>query len=265
MKITLNEKPLKVPKGTKVASLIAEHKPGADVIVRNGFPCKEETVLHDGDQIVLFKRGERPCDDELWALMCARHTPGVANKLKKATVGVAGLGGLGSNIAIALARVGVGHLVLIDYDVVEPTNINRQQYFLAQLGLPKTEAIKQTIEAITPFTKITLHTLKLTEENIVELFSECDVVTEAFDGADQKVMLIETLQSEKPELPIVAASGMAGLAPANLIETKKMGNLYICGDFTSEAKPSHGLMAPRVGVCAHHQANQIVRLLLGME
>ena len=150
MKITLNEKPLKVPKGTKVAFLIAKHKPGADVIVRNGFPCKEETTLLEGDQIVLFKRGERPTDDELWALMCARHTPGLANKLKKAKVGIAGLGGLGSNIALALARIGVGHLVLVDYDVVEPTNINRQQYLLAQLGLAKTEAIKETIEAITP-------------------------------------------------------------------------------------------------------------------
>ena len=254
-----------MPSGTTVASLIEKHHPGADVIVRNGFPCSIDTQVADGDEIVLFTRGEKPTDDELWALMCARHTPGVAQKLHKATVGIAGLGGLGSNIAISLARIGVGHLILVDYDVVEPTNINRQQYFLDQLGLPKTEAIKATIKRITPFTKVTAHNLKITEDNALELFQSCDAVAEAFDSAEQKIMLIETLQSECPQIPLVAASGMAGTDPANLIKTKKMGNLYICGDFTSEAKPGSGLMAPRVAVCANHQANQIVRLLVGID
>jgi len=264
MKVTLNERSLDLPDGATVADVVRDHRPTADVLVRNGFPTDLATVLVDGDRLALFERGGRPSDDELWALLCARHTPGVAERLRRGTVGVAGLGGLGSHVAVALARAGVGTLVLVDFDVVEPTNINRQHFYLDQLGQPKVEALRATIGRVTPFTRVVGHVRVVDESNALDLFSDCQVVVEAFDGAGQKVMLIETLQTGRPDLFVVAGSGMAGYGPANAITTTRHGTLYVCGDGTSAAGPGEGLMAPRVGVAAHHQANQALRLLLGL-
>ncbi len=74
--------------------------------------------------------------------MIARHTPNLHNKLKSGKVAVLGLGGLGSNIAISLSRVGVGEIILVDYDVVEPSNLNRQQYFVKHIGMKKNRGTK---------------------------------------------------------------------------------------------------------------------------
>jgi sulfur carrier protein ThiS adenylyltransferase len=136
VRILLNERPIDVPEGTRVADVAREHKPNADVFVLNGFPAPGTTVLRGEDHLVLIRKGEAPRPEELDALLSARHTPGVAERLRTACVAVAGLGGLGSNVALALCRVGVGRLLLCDFDVVEPSNLNRQQYFLDQIGRP---------------------------------------------------------------------------------------------------------------------------------
>jgi len=261
--VRLNERLLELPEGTTLAQLRAQEMPDADVAIRNGHPANDEDVLADGDCITLIQRGRTPSADELEALLVARHTPGVHEKMKTATVGVAGLGGLGSAVAIALARVGVGQLVLVDFDVVEPSNLNRQQYFIDQLGLPKVEALSQTLQRINPYVTLETKQLRLDENNAQATFAGCDVVVECFDDAEAKAMLARTLA---PHLPVVAASGVAGDEPADQIRTRKVAyNLYVVGDQTSAVEPGRGLMAPRVGVAAHHQANAVLRLLLGKE
>jgi sulfur carrier protein ThiS adenylyltransferase len=214
--------------------------------------------------VVLIRRGEQPPPEELDALMAARHSPGVHALLRQATVGIAGLGGLGSTCAIALARIGVGHLILADFDVVEPSNLNRQQFFVDQIGLLKTEALRQILERINPSVAIETHAVRLVPENIPEIFAQADVLVEAFDVAEQKAMLVETFLAARPGVPVVAASGLAGAESSNSIRTKRIGrSLYLVGDERTAAQPGLGLMAPRVGVAAHHQANAVLRLLLG--
>ena len=262
--ITVNEHTRVVERGMTLHTLRDTFQPEADVIVLNGFPTREDRVLEEGDQIALIQRGVIPTPEALESLLTARHTPGVHAVLKKATVGIAGLGGLGSSVAMALARSGIGHLVLADYDVVEPSNLNRQQYFVDQLGLLKTEALEQTLKRIHPGLRSTLHALRLDRQNIPSLFRGVDILVEAFDEAEEKAMLVEAACSARPPIPVVAGSGMAGYGPANLITTRQISKgLICCGDDINEAPPGPGLMAPRVGIVAHHQANAVLRFLLG--
>lgn len=201
--------------------------------------------------------------EQLRAQMNERQGAGVYECMSTSKVAIAGLGGLGSNIAVMLARIGVGELLLVDYDVVEPSNLNRQNYQVGQIGLPKTEALKVQLVAINPFIKVLTMRLRVTEENAVSLFKEYPVVCEAFDEAAEKAMLINKLLTELPEIKIVSGSGMAGLYPANLIQTKqRVKNLYVCGDGEHEYTKEDGIMAPRVMICAAHEANMIVNLLM---
>lgn len=265
MKIRVNEQQVEVGEGATVEEVRRRVKPDADVVIRNGFPAPGGALLREGDGLVLIRRGKHPDRQELESLLVARHTPGVHEKMKQGKVGVAGLGGLGSAVAVALARMGVGRLVLADFDVVEPSNLNRQQYFLEQVGRPKTEALAENLARINPFVGVSLHNLEITPQNAPSLFAGVHVVVEAFDRAEAKAMLIDTVLREMPGVPVVAASGLAGFGPADGIVTRRVAdNLYVVGDEVSEARPGEGLMAPRVGVAAHHQANAVVRLLLGV-
>lgn len=204
--------------------------------------------------------------EELEKIMMARHTPQVHEKFKKGKVAIAGLGGLGSNIAVMLARSGIGQMLLVDFDIVEPSNLKRQSYYISHLGMTKTVALQKQIAQINPFIRVAIKTMKVTEDNIVELFSGYDIICEAFDKAAAKAMLVNTALAKLPAIKIVASSGMAGYDSSNLIQTKKtIKNLYICGDFINEAKVGRGLLAPRVQICAGHQANMVLRLLLGIE
>ncbi len=185
-------------------------------------------------------------------------------KLKNASVAVAGLGGLGSNIAVMLARSGVGKLFLVDFDRVDVTNINRQAYFVSHIGMEKTTALREILEQINPYMNIETKTVKVTEDNAPELFGSYPIVCEAFDRPDQKAMLTGTLLSSCPGVTVVSGNGMAGYGDANDIRTeKKMHRLYVCGDLRSDTSEGMGLMAPRVAICAGHQANQVIRLILG--
>lgn len=264
MKIRVNEREAEVPGGSTVAQVRAQVKPAADVLIRNGFPSREEDILREGDALVLIRRGERPSPEELEAVLAARHTPGVHARVRTGRVGIAGLGGLGSAVAVALARLGIGELVLADGDVVEPSNLNRQHYFIEQIGLLKTEALAENLVRINPRVALALHPVELTPENIPVLFAGVRVVVEALDRAAAKEMLIRTVLERMPGTPVVAASGLAGAGPANDVRTRRLAqDLYVIGDEISEARPGVGLMAPRVGVAAHHQANAVLRILLG--
>ena len=206
-----------------------------------------------------------PDREEYESMMAARHTPAVHNKLKEGKVAVAGLGGLGSNISVMLAQAGVGKLLLVDFDVVELSNLNRQHYDLTHLGMLKTDALKKQIEKINPFIETETCTLKVTEENVMTVFNGYPIVCEAFDNPQYKAMLVNALLAQG-EQTIVAASGMAGFDSANTIKTRqRFKNLYVCGDFKTPVQEGSGLMAPRVAVCAAHQANMVLRLLLNIE
>jgi sulfur carrier protein ThiS adenylyltransferase len=264
MKIEINETPTDIVGSTTLHQLQRQVKPGADLTILNGFPISADQPLAEGDQVVFIRRGEQPGPDELEALMAARHTPGVHARIKRATVGIAGCGGLGSAVAIALTRVGVGHLIIADFDVVEPSNLNRQQYFVDQIGLSKVEALRENLSRINPYVRITHRFERLTPDNIPDRFGSVDVMVEAFDAADQKAMLAQTFLSRVPGIPLVMGSGMAGFGPSNTIVTQRAAtNLYLIGDGETAARPGEGLMAPRVGIAAHHQANAVLRLLLG--
>ena len=200
------------------------------------------------------------------AMLIERHGREVFDKLAKAYVGIAGLGGLGSNIAMMLARSGVGRLLLIDFDIVEPSNLNRQHYMVSHLGIAKSEAIKYLIYQANPYIRLDTKRLKITEENAPELFKDCDLVCEAFDRPEAKAELVNSLLENCPGLPILSGSGMAGYGSSNTIRTKKvMNNLYLCGDQVSDIETAGTLMAPRVQICAAHEANMALRLLLGIK
>lgn len=264
MRIQINERIADVPNGTSLFALRDEQKPDADVVILNGAPAREDTPLRGGDSVVLIKRGETPARDELEALMTARHTPGVHAKIKSATVGIAGLGGLGSAIAIALARIGIGKLILADFDVVEPSNLNRQQFFVDQIGKMKVAALIENLARINPYVDTEGHEVTLTPENVPTIFGNVDVMVEAFDVAENKAMLVESFRSARSDTPLVVATGLAGYEPGNTIRTRRIGkNFIIVGDNETAAQPGTGLMAPRVGIAAHHQANAVLRLLLG--
>lgn len=193
-----------------------------------------------------------------------RHGEDLQNKISAARVAVYGLGGLGSNIAIALARAGVGHLHLIDFDRVDLTNLNRQQYAVGQLGQYKTDALRETLSLISPYCDVTCDTIKVTEENLPDLLKTEDYICEAFDRAEAKAMLVSGVLEHFPEKYLVAASGLAGLGSANTIQTRRVSQrFYLCGDGTSDSSVGLGLVASRVLVCAAHEANMILRLIAG--
>jgi len=189
----------------------------------------------------------------------------IKTHLGKFRVGIAGAGGLGSNCAVALARSGVGTLVLSDFDIIEEANLNRQYYFSDQIGMVKTVALKENITRINPDVFVIIHQKKLDRINIPEIFSKCDVIVEAFDESDMKEMLIETVQIKMTGIPLVIGSGMAGWGKSDAIRCRKIDNtLYVCGDESSEVSDNMPPMAPRVGMVANMQANAVIDILMKM-
>lgn len=192
----------------------------------------------------------------------AKHDPNILPVLRAGVVGIAGAGGLGSNIAVALARVGIGRLIIADHDRIEMSNLNRQQYFWAQIGQVKVRALLENLMKISPFSEYVGHHVKLTPKNIPRIFRAVDVMIEAFDLADQKEMLLETWISHFSEKPIIMASGLSGFGKNQKLRTRRIGNVYICGDEESEPKEGISPMAPRVGIVANMQANLALELLI---
>jgi len=188
------------------------------------------------------------------------------DKIKNAKIGIAGLGGLGSNIAVSLARIGVGKLLLVDFDVVEFSNLNRQYYFLKHIGMYKADALEEVIRNINPEISLEIKKIKINEENVVELFEDVDILVEALDKPEEKAMLVNTFLKNFKDKKIVAASGISGYSSSNLIKTEKvLDNLYISGDGEFNCDTKDLFLAPRVAIVANHQANMVLRLILGEE
>ena len=194
-----------------------------------------------------------------------RNVKGISKKLKKTRVCILGLGGLGSNVAILLARSGIGYLKLVDFDIVEASNLNRQQYRISHINMKKVEALKSIIKEINPFVEVDILDIKVSKENIHSIVGDIEIVVEAFDRAETKAMILEELLTNKNKI-VVSASGMAGLGSANEIVTKKIkDNFYLVGDNYSDYEEYLGIMSTRVMICAAHQANVVLRLILGEE
>lgn len=201
--------------------------------------------------------------EEWYNALEQRHGAELQQKFSEASAAVCGLGGLGSNVAISLARAGVGTLLLIDFDRVDISNLHRQQYSVSQLGICKTDAMQQILAEIAPYCNVKTHTIKLAEDNL-SLIAECDIVCECFDNAECKAMLVNGIAERYPEKYVIAASGMSGLHTGNTIQTKKRGKrLYLCGDGMSDVADDGTLFAPRVMLCAAHQANTVLRIIAG--
>jgi sulfur carrier protein ThiS adenylyltransferase len=185
-------------------------------------------------------------------------------KFKNAKIGIAGLGGLGSNVAVSLARMGIGKLVLVDFDKVDKSNLNRQQYFLRHIGMYKTEALKELLQDINPSIELETRNILVNQDNIEELFKDVAIVVEAFDKSESKAVLVNTILLKMPNTIVVAGSGMAGYFSSNSIKTRRVGhNFYLAGDEFSDIDLGYKPLAPRVNIVANHQANMVLRLLLG--
>ncbi len=203
-----------------------------------------------------------PSENEMKKALYDRIGKEHQRKFEDTTVAVCGLGGLGSNIAISLARAGIGKLILIDFDKIDITNLNRQQYKFCQIGRYKTDALLENIKEISPYTKIQTHTVKLNENNYYTLLSPADIICEAFDAAEEKSKLVDFVMEKMADKYLVAASGMAGLGSANSIKTKKITNyFYLCGDGVSDVGNGDTLYSSRVMLCASHQAHTVLRII----
>ena len=166
--------------------------------------------------------------EELDRAFDARFPRGMKEKFLNARVAVAGLGGLGSNIAVMLARSGVGHLLLVDFDTVDVTNLNRQMYMIPHLGRPKAEALPDILCQINPYLEYTSICIKVTPDNVKELFMAYPIVCEAFDKPDQKAMLVREVLGQCPETTVVSGNGMAGFGDTNDIQTRQMMRAPLC-------------------------------------
>ena len=203
-----------------------------------------------------------PTKEEWIKALTERHGKELQQAFSSATVAICGLGGLGSNIAIHLARAGIGKLILIDFDRVDITNLHRQQYKASQIGMYKTYALTDNLREINPYIELETHTEHIAEENAVTLLQGVDIICEAFDNAEAKAMLTDIVLSELPDKYLVAASGMAGMGMTNSIKTRRItSRFYLCGDETSEVSENICLVAPRVALCAAHQAHTVLRIL----
>ncbi|MFC1643410.1 sulfur carrier protein ThiS adenylyltransferase ThiF, partial [Myxococcota bacterium] len=181
-------------------AVVGRAKPEADLIIYNGCPESGDRPLYQGDEIVLIRRGEIPCAEELESLLVARHGPGVHAQLKRGRIGIAGCGGLGSTLATVLCRSGVGGLVIVDFDWVEPSNLNRQQFFLDQIGQFKVDALASNLSRINPYVEVERHRARLTCGNAADFFSGCDVVAECLDDPTAKAELLRGIRSHPARL-----------------------------------------------------------------
>ncbi|MHC4905901.1 MAG: sulfur carrier protein ThiS adenylyltransferase ThiF [Planctomycetota bacterium] len=189
--------------------------------------------------------------------------PQIYFELKNAVVGIGGLGGLGSNVGVALTRLKVGKLVLADFDVVEESNLTRQNYFVDQIGQYKVDASMENFRRINPDANLEGRKVRLTPEKVIEVFKDCHVIAECFDRPDQKQMIVETVLTKMKDAVVVSVSGLAGYGRSNEIVTRRVSDrLVLVGDTVSGTGPGVPLVASRVGIAAYHQANAITEILL---
>lgn len=207
----------------------------------------------------------QPTQTDISAALGKGLTPAQLEALHKARVAVVGLGGLGSNIAVALTRLGVGHLYLYDFDRVELSNLNRQYYFLDDIGKYKADALLTHLRQINPYADFHAQVVRVTPDNIPTLLGSCDLICEALDAAESKAMLVTNVLNTWPDKCLIAGNGLAGFGPATAITSKRISkNFYLCGDNTSDFHDLP-LCGARVALCAAQQSLLAARIILGLE
>ena len=186
----------------------------------------------------------------------------ISDYLSRFTVGIAGCGGLGSNCAVALARVGVGRLIIADFDIVTEQSLNRQYFFRDQIGRLKVHALRENIQRINPNIVVKAFDIKLCVSDIVELYGGCDIIVEAFDKPEMKHMIIETVRTEMPGKILITGTGVTGWGNSSGMGTRRSANLIICGHDNLEVSSNMPALAPRMGMVANMQANEVIDILL---
>jgi sulfur carrier protein ThiS adenylyltransferase len=263
--LQVNEQTCAYTKGVRMEDLVLRFKPGATILLCNGNEVDHAHLPADGDRCTLIREGEMPTVREMEQALANRHGKEHQRILTSSCVGIMGLGGLGSAVAVALAKMGVGKLFVSDYDVVDLSNIHRQHYFLDQIGKKKTLALRKSLIRINPFVAIRTFTCRLSTANIPKLFAGVDVLIECFDDPVMKADAYTAVRKYLPKTSYIGSSGVAGLGSGNAIHCRKVDErVYMVGDFTSDVDECGSLTATRVGIAAHQQANQAIRILLGL-
>lgn len=171
-------------------------------------------------------------------------------------IGIAGAGGIGSNVARLLAQAGMSHLLLVDFDVVAPDNLNRQFYSMDQIGRLKVDCLKQNLQSIHPGMRVDTLVQRLVPDTMARIFSDCDVVVEGLDDPTAKKHLVEALADAG--IPVVSASGIAGYA-TDTISIRKIGNCHIVGDFSTDITHAP-LFPPKIAMIAARMAQMVLAL-----
>ncbi|MCX8044933.1 MAG: sulfur carrier protein ThiS adenylyltransferase ThiF [Desulfobacterota bacterium] len=226
------------------------------------FPLRESRCFLDHP----MNRNSDTISSEIHLHVHDRQSPAITERLRTACVGIAGCGGLGTVVAEVLARAGIGKLIIVDHDVIEPSNLNRQRYTISQIGMPKVKALAENLTAACPCTNIVPVREFITAENCARIFQPCSIVAECFDSAERKAALVAGLRSALPSCIVVATSGLAGIGPGELIRTVRVSDrFYVVGDMQSDMEQSEGLFASRVGIAASMQAHVIIRIIAGVQ
>ena len=266
MIVYLNGRPVEANEGVSLGDFLKENIQSYQIVIHNTvINPSYSLILRDGDRIYAFNKGEMPDSLTLKDLMFARQPEHYTEKLQNAVVGIAGLGGLGSLVGENLVRAGVGKLVVADFDIVEPANLNRQRYFIHQIGKPKVEAFMENMGKISPFSRVEGHNLRVARDNI-DIFKDCSVIVECLDNPEAKAMLVSAVRDRFPQKVIVAASGVAGFHSEKTLTVRRISDkIYVVGDGRSEVKEGIGLVATRVAIAASIQSHLVVRIILGLE
>ena len=262
MQITLNGVAKEISETVTLGELVEKEGLGfSETRLINGFSKDDATLLLAGDDVLLLEMDKLPTKALYERLWSARYGKDYFEKLQNTKVCICGVGGLGSHIALSLARLGIGKLCLIDKDVVDMTNLGRQSYEVSDLGQPKVFAMKALIERITPLVQVEAIYDELNDTNYDTYLKNYPYVMEAFDSATNKANLTEFILATYPDTVLLGASGMSGIGEPNRITTKKVfSNYYLSGD--GESDMGLGLLAPRVMLCAAHQATMLLNLIL---
>jgi sulfur carrier protein ThiS adenylyltransferase len=182
------------------------------------------------------------------------------DKIQRTKIGIAGVGGLGSNIANALVRTGFVDFEIVDVDLIEASNLNRQNYFYDEIGLSKVEVTAKRLQQINPSVRVKLAQIKLIKTNIKEYFVDRDILFEAFDKVESKTMLLESFGNSGKL--IISGNGMSGIVGGDIKVRKINENLFLVGDGVTEVGPDNPPLAPRVITCASLMASVAVERML---
>lgn len=261
MEIILNYSHLNISEKMTIKQLIEDEQLAAvNLIVVNGVLENEDYELKANDEVLAIDKHKLVDGEIIKRALFARNNSYLVTALKQTKVVILGCGGIGSNVARLLVQSGIEQLTLIDYDVVDPTNLNRQFYTYNQIGSYKIDCLGDNLQAINPNVKLTKLNVHLDKDNIASYTAGYDFVIDGFDTPLMKSLIVNSSGWHGSYL--ILANGMAGIKPASEIVTRKLtDDVYVCGDGSNGVKPRIGLMATQVTLVASQMANKIIEII----